>query len=65
MKQKISEPKWKLTEKVVAILEKMLAPATKVEHNIRLPVLGSSRKRQCDVVITQVRRGTLLVSLLR
>ena len=48
------EPKWKLVEKVIKILEKSLSPESKVEHNINLPVLSSpsNRIRQCDVVIT-------------
>lgn len=52
IKQKTSKPKWKLTEEVVALLEKLLTPAAKVEHNVLLPVVGRSGKRQCDVVIT-------------
>lgn len=46
------EPKWRLVEKTVALLEKSLTPTAKVEHNVRLPVLGKSRWRQCDIVIT-------------
>lgn len=51
MKQKTSKPKWKLIEEIVAILEKSLTPFAKVEHNVRLPVIGRSGERQCDVVI--------------
>jgi hypothetical protein len=48
------EPKWQLVEKIVAILEKALTPTAKVEHNVKLPVLGKPNRkpRQCDVVIT-------------
>lgn len=51
-KQKTSKPKWKLIEEIVAILEKSLTPDAKVEHNVWLPVIDRSGKRQCDVVIT-------------
>jgi len=43
---------WKAVEEVAALLEKSLAPLAKVEHNVWLPVVGKSRRRQCDVVIT-------------
>jgi len=43
---------WKSSEEIAAILEKALVPTAKVEHNVRLPVMGKSRSRQCDVVIT-------------
>ncbi|OGH17897.1 MAG: hypothetical protein A3C22_03485 [Candidatus Levybacteria bacterium RIFCSPHIGHO2_02_FULL_37_10] len=51
IKQKTSKPEWKLIEEIVAILEKSLTPDAKVEHNVWLPVVGRSGKRQCDVVI--------------
>lgn len=50
--KKNSKQQWLDYEKVVAILEKILTPMAKVEHNILLTVLSRKRKRQCDVVIT-------------
>jgi hypothetical protein len=49
------EPQWKLVEKVVALLEKALSPDAKVQHNVKLPVIGQPDRepRQCDVVITR------------
>ena len=46
------EIRWKLVEEVAALLEKAISPNAKVEHNVSLPVIGESRTRQCDVVIT-------------
>ena len=48
------EPPWKLIERITALLEKSICSTANVQHNIKLPVLGSpsGRKRQCDVVIT-------------
>lgn len=46
-----SEPQWKTVEKVVALLEKALAPEARVRHNVRLPCLTTGREEQCDVVI--------------
>ena len=43
---------WKLVEEVAALLEKSITPSAKVELNVKLPVIGKSRRRQCDVVIT-------------
>jgi hypothetical protein len=45
-------PSWKMAEKIAAAFEQALAPSARVEHNVRLPVIGKLRKRQCDVVIT-------------
>src|SRR5690554_6771620 len=45
-------PDWKSAEQIAAILEKALTPTAKVEHDVRLPVIGKRRFRQCDVVIT-------------
>jgi hypothetical protein len=47
-------PVWKSAEKIAAILEKQLAPAATVKHNVFLPVIGKPNRkpRQCDVVIT-------------
>lgn len=45
---------WESIEKLVAILEKFITPNSRVEHNVKLPILGSptKRKRQFDAVIT-------------
>lgn len=45
---------WKRAEHIAALLEKMLSPDAKVQHNIFLPVVGRSdrKPRQCDVVVT-------------
>lgn len=43
---------WKDIEVIAAIVEKAISPGAIVTHNVHLPVLGSSRTRQCDVVIT-------------
>lgn len=45
------EPAWKTAEKLVAAIERSLAPDSTVEHNVQLPVLGQRRSRQCDVVL--------------
>jgi hypothetical protein len=42
----------RVIEEVAALLENSITPFAKVEHNVRLPVIGKSRRRQCDVVIT-------------
>jgi hypothetical protein len=54
MKKSINQPYWKTIERIITSLEKILTPDAKVEHDVRLPVIGSlsKRKRQCDVVIT-------------
>lgn len=51
---KKTESGWKVKELIVAALEKYVTPESKVEHNIKLPVVGkpNRRPRQCDVVIT-------------
>jgi hypothetical protein len=46
-----AEPSWKAAEKLVAAIERALAPDAIVEHNVHLPVLGQDRTRQCDVVL--------------
>lgn len=51
-KKRSIEPKWQTVEKVVALLEAALTPTAQVKHNVMLPVLGQSRRRQCDIVIT-------------
>lgn len=45
---------WESTEKIVALIEQAISPEAKVEHNVKLPVIGSHNResRQCDVVIT-------------
>jgi hypothetical protein len=45
------EPKWKLVERVVALIEKSLTPDAQVQHNISLPDITTRHPRQCDVVI--------------
>ncbi len=45
-------PDWKSAEEIAAVLEEALVPTAKVEHDVRLPVIGKRRSRQCDVVIT-------------
>ena len=51
-----NEPKWRLTERVISILEKSISPDSVVEHDVDLPDLTkSSKTRQCDIVI---RTGT-------
>ena len=47
------EPKWKMVERVVALLERTLDRGATVEHNVDLPDLGNPpHMRQCDVVVT-------------
>lgn len=46
-----SEPQWKTVERVVALLEKSLAPGARVRHNVKLPCLTTGHEEQCDVVI--------------
>jgi len=52
-----ADPRWLYVEKVVTTLERHIDEFATVEHDVELPVLGSSpgRTRQCDVVI---RSGT-------
>jgi hypothetical protein len=50
-KKGASEPRWKTVEKVVALLEKSLAPEARVRHNVKLPCLTTGHEEQCDVVI--------------
>lgn len=44
---------WLVHERLVAFLEKTIAPGSIVRHNVKMPVLGSNtrRRRQCDVVV--------------
>jgi hypothetical protein len=50
-KQPKPEAKWKTIEKVVAFLEKSLAPDARVRHNVSLPNLVTGHMEQFDVVI--------------
>ena len=50
-KNHVPEPQWKTVEKVVALLEKSLAPEARVRHNVKLPCLSTGHEEQCDVVI--------------
>ena len=50
-KKGTTEPQWKTVEKVVALLEKSLAPEARVRHNVKLPCLTTGHEEQCDVVI--------------
>ena len=43
---------WRVVEEVAALLEKSITPFARVEHNVKLLVIGKPRRRQCDVVIT-------------
>lgn len=45
------EPQWTTVEKVVALLEKSLAPDARVTHNVKLPCLTTGHYEQCDVLI--------------
>lgn len=47
-----NNPSWRSTEIIAALVEKAISPGAIVTHNVHLPVIGSSRTRQCDVVIT-------------
>ena len=51
LKRRTAEPQWKTVEKVVALLEKSLAPEARVRHNVKLPCLATGHEEQCDVVI--------------
>jgi hypothetical protein len=52
-----------LSEQIVAVLEKFLAPDDVVQHNVRLPELVTGTLRQCDVIIRAGRppRQTLTI----
>lgn len=54
---------WKIVEEVAALLEKSLTPAAIVRHDIKLPVVGKKRMRQCDVVITYGRAPRQTISI--
>jgi hypothetical protein len=57
--------KWIEKESIVAIIEKCICPAARVQHNVHMPVHSSTsgRTRQCDVVIRQgkVPRETITI----
>lgn len=61
----MEEPKWRLTERLAAILEKALTPSAHVRHNIRLPVLGRPERepRQCDIVIVSGQEPRQTISI--
>lgn len=42
---------WKKAENIAALIEKTISPDAHVQPNVQLPVLGTTRTRQCDVVI--------------
>jgi hypothetical protein len=50
-KMENTEPQWRTVEKVVALLEKSLAPEARVRHNVKFPCLTTGHEEQCDVVI--------------
>lgn len=54
-KRSTQDPKWRLVERIVAVLEKSLTPEAEVRHDQKLPVLTTTgkrqRRRQFDVVI--------------
>lgn len=46
------EPRWKLVERVVALLERTVTPGARVEHDVQVPNLRvPGRTCQCDVVV--------------
>lgn len=45
------EPKWKLVQRIVALLEKSLTPDAEVQHDVMRPDVTTGHRRQCDVVI--------------
>lgn len=52
-KERKTEPKWRTVERVAALIEKIIDPGNKVEHDVHLPDLETAgHTRQCDVVIT-------------
>jgi hypothetical protein len=63
------EPKWKLIERVAALLEQTLSPEARVAHDVQLPVLGMPGQfHQCDVVVRMgpgVRETTTIVEVQR
>lgn len=54
---------WRLVEKAIVVLERMLSPDSVIEHDIRLPELATGTLRQCDVTIRTGRppRQTLTI----
>lgn len=47
----VPEKKWKLLERVVALLEGSLTPDCRVEHDVQMPELVLGNLRQCDVLV--------------
>lgn len=46
-----ADPRWKLIEKTVQALEKILDPGAEIRHNEQLPELDTGILRQCDITI--------------
>ena len=47
-----SEPKWRLVERVVKLLEQAITPDARIKHNVMMPDLtDASQSRECDIVI--------------
>lgn len=42
---------WKQAENITALIERAISPDAHVQTNVHLPVIGTNRTRQCDVVI--------------
>jgi hypothetical protein len=45
------EPRWKIIQRVVALLEKSITPKAEVSHDVMLPDVTTGHLRQCDVVL--------------
>ena len=64
MKKSKKDPKWKLAEKFVAMLEQHLDHDAKVEHDVMLPDLNDpDQERQCDIVVTQGKKPRETISI--
>lgn len=46
------QPRWKQFEKIIAAIEKAMAPTAIVEHDVRLPSLSTGHPVQIDVLIS-------------
>src|SRR5262245_34193638 len=68
-KERKQEPKWRMVERVVGLIEATLDPGATVEHDVNLPDLATpGHTRQCDVVVTtgpQHRRTRTIVEVQR
>lgn len=49
---KEAQAQWRVVERVVALLEKVVSPDAKVEHDAELCEIVTGTPRQCDVAIT-------------